>query len=405
MAIAPERRLKKVVIDLLREPTFADMAGIFMLGKKSVVDAMPTAATDGRDEWYGRAFIEMLDDKSLAFVVVHESYHKMLRHLTTWEKLHKEDPQLANMACDYVINLAIFNRDPGEKMVKMPQKDGKPMGLLDRRFANMNAKQVFDILKQEKQGGTGAFGPGQPGSQGNGDGAGLDEHDWEGAKELSKEEKEELVKEIDQAIRQGQIAAAKMHGKGGGNTMRELTDLLEAKVDWRELLREFVSAICAGRDQSSWRRPNRRFLSTDTYMPSLVSERVGHLVIGVDTSGSIGGEELARFLSEVKEIAERVTPDKVDLLYWDGEVAGHEVYDSFTLPTLVDSTKPKGGGGTDPTCVKRYLDKHKITPECVIMLTDGYLGDWGQWDVPILWCVCGGNKVVAPVGKTVHVED
>jgi len=184
----------------------------------------------------------------------------------------------------------------------------------------MNAKQVFDILKQEKKDGTGAFGPGQPGQQG-GDGAGLDEHDWDGAKELSKEEQDKLGKEIDQAIRQGQIAAQKMHGKGGGNTMRELAELLEAKVDWRELLREFVSAICAGRDQSSWRRPNRRFLSTDTYMPSLVSERVGHLVIGVDTSGSIDDSDLARFLSEVKEIAERVTPDKVDLLYWDGAVA------------------------------------------------------------------------------------
>lgn len=404
MAVTPERRLKKVVIDLLRDPTFADMAGIFMLGKKQVVDFVPTACTDGRDEWYGRAFIEMLDDKSLAFVVVHESYHKMLRHLTTWEKLHKEDAKLANMACDYVINLAIFDRDPGNNMVKMPMKDGKPIGLLDRRFANMNAKQVFDILKQEKKDGTGAFGPGGDG-QGGGDGAGLDEHDWEGAKQLTAEEQEELAKEVDQAIRQGQIAASKMHGQGGGNSMRELAEMMEAKVDWRELLREFVSAICAGRDQSSWRRPNRRFLSTDTYMPSLVSERVGHLVIGVDTSGSIGGPDLARFLSEVKEIAERVTPDKVDLLYWDGRVAGHEEYDSFTLPTLVDSTKPVGGGGTDPTCVKRYLDEKKITPECIIMLTDGYVGDWGQWDVPILWCVCGGNKVVAPVGKTVHVVD
>jgi predicted metal-dependent peptidase len=404
MAVTPERRLKKAVIDLLRDPTFADMAGIFMLGRKQVVDLVPTACTDGRDEWYGRAFIEMLGDKELSFVVVHESYHKMLRHLTTWERLNKEDPQLANMACDYVINLAIFNRDPGEVMVKMPMKNGKPMGLLDRRFANMNAKQVFDILKQEKKDGTGAFGPGQPGQQG-GDGAGLDEHDWDGAKELSKEEQDKLGKEIDQAIRQGQIAAQKMHGKGGGNTMRELAELLEAKVDWRELLREFVSAICAGRDQSSWRRPNRRFLSTDTYMPSLVSERVGHLVIGVDTSGSIGGPDLARFLSEVKEIAERVTPDKVDLIYWDGAVAGHEEYDSFTLPTLIDSTKPKGGGGTDPTCVERYLKEKKITPECIIMLTDGYVPNWGQWDVPIMWCVCGGNKVVAPVGKTVHVVD
>lgn len=401
MAITAERRLKKVVIDLLRDPTFADMAGIFMLGKKSVMDGLPTAATDGRDEWYGREFVDALGDKELAFVVVHESYHKMLRHLTTWEKLHKEDARLANMACDYVINLAINDRDPTGVMVKMPQKDGKPIGLLDRRFANMNAKQVFDILKQDQK--DGKMGGGAGGGEGNGET--LDHHDWAGAKQLSKEEQDELAKEVDQAIRQGQIAASKMHGDKAGNMARELAELLEAKVDWRELLREFVSAICAGRDQSSWRRPNRRFLSTDTYMPSMVSERVGHLVLGIDTSGSIGGPELSRFLTEVKEIAERVNPDKVDLIYWDSRVAGHEEYDSFTLPTLIDSTKPRGGGGTDPTCVERYLAEKKITPECIIMLTDGYLGNWGNWDVPIMWCICGGNTITAPVGKTIHIKD
>ncbi len=399
MAITAERRLKKVVIDLLRDPTFADMAGIFMLGKKSVMDGLATAATDGRDAWYGREFVDALGDQELAFVVVHESYHKMLRHLTTWEKLHKENAQLANMACDYVINLAITERDPTGVMVKMPQKDGKPIGLLDRRFANMNAKQVFDILKQDKKDGK------MGGGDGDGNGESLDHHDWAGAKQLTKEEQDELAKEVDQAIRQGQIAATKMHGSKAGNMARELAELMEAKVDWRELLREFVSAICAGRDQSSWRRPNRRFLSTDTYMPSLVSERVGHLVIGIDTSGSIGGPELSRFLSEVKEIAERVNPDKVDLLYWDAAVAGHEEYDSLTLPTLIDSTKPKGGGGTDPTCVERYLAEKKITPECIIMLTDGYVGQWGNWDVPIMWCICGGNTITAPVGKTIHIKD
>lgn len=400
MAITAERRLKKVVIDLLRDPTFADMAGIFMLGKKSVMDGLPTAATDGRDEWYGREFVDALQDKELAFVVVHESYHKMLRHLTTWEKLHKENAQLANMACDYVINLAITERDPTGIMVTMPKKDGKVIGLLDRRFANMNAKQVFDILKQDQKDGKSLGG-----GAGEGNGETLDHHDWAGAKQLTKEEQDELAKEVDQAIRQGQIAATKMHGSNAGNMARELAELLEAKVDWRELLREFVSAICAGRDQSSWRRPNRRFLSTDTYMPSMVSERVGHLVIGIDTSGSIGGPELSRFLTEVKEIAERVNPDKVDLLYWDAAVAGHEEYDSFTLPTLIDSTKPKGGGGTDPTCVERYLAEKKITPECIIMLTDGYIGSWGNWDVPIMWCICGGNTITAPVGKTIHIKD
>lgn len=395
----PARKLKKVVIDLMRDPTFADMAGIFMLGSKKVVDFVPTACTNGRDELYGTAFVESLDLKELAFVVVHESYHKMLRHLTTWEKLHRENPRLANYACDYVINLAIVNRDPQGKVVTMPKRNGKEIGLLDRRFANMNAKQVFDILKQEEKSGGGS------GSDGAGEGGGFDDHDWEGAKEMPKEEMEKLAKEVDQAIRQGQIAAQKLHGKGGGDMTRELMDLLNPKVDWRDLLREFVTSVCNGRDFSSWRRPNRRYLGMDIIMPSLASERVGHMVIGIDTSGSIGGPELARFLTEVKEIAEKVNPDTVDLIYWDARVAGHEVYNSATLSTLVDSTKPKGGGGTDPTCVPDYLHKNGIKPECVIMLTDGYVGSWGDWDVPILWAICGGNKCVAPVGKTIHVED
>lgn len=393
MAQTPERKLKKVVIDLMRNPIFADMAGIFMLGKKSVVDGFPTAATNGRDEIYGAEFVSTLSEKELAFVVVHESYHKMLRHLTTWRKLHEEDAKLANMACDYVINLAIVDRDRQETIVAMPKREGKAVGLIDRRFANMNAKQVFDILKQEKQDGN------------RGDGDGFDEHDWEGAKALTAEQQEQLAKEVDQAIRQGQITAQKMHGKGSGNMSRELAELLNPKVDWREVLREFVTAVCKGRDYSSWRKPNRRFLSEDMVMPSLVGERVGHMVVGIDTSGSIGGPELARFLTEVVAVAEQVNPDKVDLLYWDSGVAGHEVYNDATLATLVDSTKPKGGGGTDPRCVPEYLSKHGIKPECVLMLTDGYVGSWGDWDVPVLWCICGGNKTTAPIGKTVHIED
>jgi predicted metal-dependent peptidase len=127
----------------------------------------------------------------------------------------------------------------------------------------------------------------------------------------------------------------------------------------------------------------------------------------VDTSGSIGGRELANFLSEVKGIAEEVTPDKVDLLYWDGEVAGHEEYDAYTVGSIVDSTKPRGGGGTSPSCVSQYLKDKGIKPECVIMLTDGYVGnDWGtDWEVPVLWTIAGNTNAVAPNGRTVHIND
>jgi predicted metal-dependent peptidase len=404
--ISPERRLKKIVIGLMRDPLFADLSGIMMLGRKEVVDDIPTACTDGRDELYGRKFIEKLDDKSLAFVIVHEALHKAGRHLHTWEKLHKEDPQLANQAMDYWVNLTIINRDPIGDMVTMPKEGGKEIGLYDRRFANMNIKQIFDILKQESRmrGGIGRGDGGNEEGRAYGVG-GFDEHDWEGAKSLSKEEVDELAKEVDQALRQGKIAAAKMHGKGAGSAHRDLDELLNPKVDWRQELREFVSATCAGRDFSSWRKPNRRFLSHDIIMPSLVSERVDRMVIGVDTSGSIGGPELTRFLSEVVAIAETVNPDKVDLIYWDAEVAGHEVYNSGTLATLVNSTKPKGGGGTNVSCLSNYLNKHAIKPECVVVFTDGYLGgDWGEWDVPVLWAIHDNNSTTAPVGKTIHVD-
>ena len=389
-----ERKLAKVKIALMRNPKFAFWSGILMVGKTSIVDGLPTAATNGRDEMYGREFVEKLAEKELAFVILHEAMHKCYRHLTTWRKLWEDEPMLANAAMDYVINLELADMGKATGVLAFPVIDGKQLGLLDEKYRGMNTKQVYDLLKQ------------QYGGQGSGGGEGFDEHDWEGAGELSDEEQEVLGREVDRAIRQG-ILAEKRVGSGGGKRSLELEDLLNPQINWREVLREYVKSICSGKDASSWRKVNRRFLSSDTYMPTLVSERVGHLVIAVDTSGSIGGHELANFLSEVKSIAEEVTPDKVDLLYWDGEVAGHEEYDSGTVANIVNSTKPRGGGGTSPSCVSTYLKTKGIKPECVIMLTDGYVGDdWGkEWEAPVLWVIAGNTNAVASTGQTIHIND
>lgn len=389
-----ERRLSKVKISIMRNPKFALWSGLMTVGKTSVVDDIESACTNGRDELYGREFIKKLDDKELAFVVLHETLHKAYRHLTTWKKLHEEDPQLANLACDYVINLQLVDSDKDELVMAMPrQANGKPLGAIDERFRGLNAKQIFDILKEE-------------GESDGGGGGGFDEHDWEGAQSLSEKEQKALEKEIDSAIRQGLIAQQKVAGKGAGGIDRGLAELIEPKVDWRDVLREFVKSTCNAKDTSSWRRVNRRYLSGDVYMPSLIGERVGHLVLGIDTSGSIGGKELSEFLSEVQSIAKDVHPDKVDLIYWDSEVAGHEEYSATQVDSIIDSTKPRGGGGTDPTCVMNYLKEKSIKPEAIIMLTDGYVGQWGdEWNAPILWTIVGGNKEFAPVGKTIHVKD
>lgn len=389
-----QRKLKKVKINLMRNPKFALWSGVMMIGKTSVVEGIPTACTNGRDEMYGLDFVTKLDEKALGFVVLHENMHKGLRHLTTWTKLNKENPRLANIAMDHVINLMIMDMDPNEQIIAFPlTDDGKRMGCYDPRFRNMNTKQVFDILKQENNSGEDGF----------------DEHDWDGAKELTDDERKELEREIDQALRQGQVAAAKAAGGAAGNLSRELGDLLQPQIDWREALREFVSTICNAKDASSWRRVNRRFVGSDVYLPTLVGEKVGHIAVGIDTSGSIGNHELNAFLSEVKSIVDDVHPDKVDLIYWDSAVAAHEEYDSATLPNLVSSTKPKGGGGTDPTSMMKYLKTKNIKPECIIQLTDGCVYEWGdEWEAPIMWVITessySSSRIVSPVGKTVHIK-
>jgi predicted metal-dependent peptidase len=348
-------------------------------------------------------------------VVLHENLHKAFRHLTTWKKLHDENHRLANAACDYVINLKLKDLDPSERTISMPrwadgELKGKPMGLVDEKYRGLNAKQVFDLLKEEQKGKGGGEGEGEGeggGSGGTGSGEGFDDHDWDGAKEMTEEEKKVLEREIDQAIRQGVMAHQKIAGTGGGDLDRDLLELLEPKVDWREMLREFVKATCSAKDTSSWRKVNRRFLSTGTYMPSLVGEKVGHMVIAVDTSGSVGQEELSGFLTEVKGIAEEVKPSQVDLIYWDSRVAAHEEYTENDVSNIINSTKPRGGGGTSPSCVSEYLKEKRIVPECVIMLTDGYVGsDWGRdWTAPVLWAIVGGNDCVADNGKTILVKD
>jgi predicted metal-dependent peptidase len=227
----------------------------------------------------------------------------------------------------------------------------------------------------------------------------MDQHDWEGAKEMDKEEKEQLAKDIDQALRQGSILAGKMKG----NVPREVTDALEAKVDWREAMREFVTSFCMDKDESTWRRPNRRWIDQDVYMPSLIGESVGRIVVAIDTSGSIGGQEIGQFLGEVRKICETVRPEGIDLLYWDMNVCQHEKYEQDQLDNLLASTKPKGGGGTDPQCVVDYIKAHKLKPECAVVLTDGYVGSWGNgWQCPTLWGFTS-RGIKSEVGKSVEI--
>jgi predicted metal-dependent peptidase len=389
MNMTPSQRLERAHVSLIRDKEYMWLAGIIPMGKNEVVDDPKlTARTNGLDAEYGMQFISTLTDAELMGLVLHEKLHCAFKHLRTWKHLHDEDHKLANMACDFVINIPINDRYLQDGFVKLP--DG---GCIDDRFRDMDAAEVFAILKQEASPSGGGKGTG-------GKGEGFDEHDWEGAAELTEEEADELSKTIDQALRQGNIYAS----KAGANVDRNILEMLKPKVDWRTALREFVTNTKPGDDYTSYRRPDRRFMSQNLMMPTPYSDHVYRVAIGVDTSGSIGDKILSEFLAEVQGVCESVTPELVDLMYWGHNVAAHETYTSDSLSTLQQSTRPRGGGGTEPSCVTRYMRDERIVPDCIVMLTDGEVfGDWGEdWPAPVLWCI-NDKHITAPSGVTVHI--
>lgn len=395
-----ERKLKRVKINLMRDDRFAYWRGIMMVGKTELVEDFPTAYTDGYNEGYGRAFVEGQNEKQLAFGILHENMHKLSRDLSVWRKLFDEDQQLANMACDYRINLLLVEMDPAELTIQFPTNpDGSRMGLLDKRFKDMDVPTIFRLLKQEKQDGTGAFGPGGDASKMGT----LDEHDWQAGQDPSPEEQDARAKEIDQALRQGEMEHRKVNGDKAGNIERFMSELLRPKINWKDALAEFVRSTCHGKDQSTWRRPNRRFLGMDMLMPSLMSERVGHIAVAPDMSGSVGGQELTAMLTELVALANEVRPEKIDLMYWDSAVARHETYDETNIDMLATSTKPMGGGGTSPASVKRFMKDKRIEPECVIVLTDGYVDSWPDFDCPTMWLITT-KGITAPNGISVFLD-
>ena len=396
--LTTEQRLNKCTVDIMGKDRYTALAGIMMLGEKRICDKTQTAYTNGRDEIYGRAFADLCNDAEFRFLILHECYHKLYRHLITWRHLWEENPQLANMAMDFVINLKIVddNKDGFATMT-----GPLTVGCYDEKYRGMDTAQVFNALKQDPpQGNSGTPGSSGNGGQGNSSPQPFDEHDFEGAQELSPDEQRALDRDIDEAIRQGALIAGKM-GSGGD---RDFKELLQPQVNWREVMRDFITTTCTGSDYSTWRRPNRRFMSSGVYLPSGISERVDELVIATDMSASIGDREVSVALTEIKSIADTVHPEAVRLLYWDTRVCQDERYEMQELDTMIQSTRPKGGGGTSVECVPKYMHDKHITPQAVIVITDGYVSSWGQWSCPVLWVIINNKSAKPDCGVTVHVK-
>ena len=77
--LSAEQRLSKNITQIMGNPKYVALAGVLMISEKGIKDDCPTAYTNGRDDYYGRAFVDGLADSEFRFLILHETYHKLFK--------------------------------------------------------------------------------------------------------------------------------------------------------------------------------------------------------------------------------------------------------------------------------------------------------------------------------------
>lgn len=197
------------------------------------------------------------------------------------------------------------------------------------------------------------------------------------------------------------VAVAKAQGKMPGGLKEYMDELFESVLPWTEVLTRFLTDV--SQNDYTWARPNRRFVAQGLYLPGIASmDSMGKLGVIIDTSGSMGAEELRRSFGEVVGAVQAVCPSQLVVVYCDAEVNHVDHLDEPTEDDVREVAARHGGGGTDMTVAQRWFEENEPDTKAILVFTDGYT-PFSESSIPTLWCI--DTDVVSPHGETVRVRN
>jgi len=346
----------------------------------------PTAGTDGEYFYYNPEYIDSLSEDQLLGVIAHETIHAALGHI--WRR-EKREQHRWNLAADYATNLIITDNN-----FQLPSN-----ALLDYRYRNFNAEQIYDKLpptkyiclicsgygKQEQKG--------KEKKKGHGNPICASHKYWKeaGKKSDSKEMQQKWEAAVFESCKQrGDIPAG----------FERLVEELIPKEDWKQILANYLSASQTDFD---FMRRDRRTFNSDFYLPDLNSEEeLENIVVTLDTSGSISERMLNHFVSEVKRIIKTFPKVKGWLVDCDCQVGRFtEIEKANTNRNYLDD------GGTSHIPIFEEIDRRKLNPKIVICFTDLYTEFPSKKpNYPVLWLVPeDGNKEKPPFGRIIRLSN
>jgi predicted metal-dependent peptidase len=358
---------------------------------------LPTAATDGRNLIFNPKFVNLLKQKEVEFLCGHEIFHVLLDHCGDMSRMNGRNPKIWNIAVDYAVNsLLVINRI-GERITTVET-------LYDKKYEEWAAEAIYDDLMQNAQKLSmddladmildQHLEDDGDDEEGNGSG------NKSGRAKISAEERQQIRDEIKEAM----LSAAQ--ASGAGNTplgmKRLLADLTEPKMNWRQLLQQQIESQV--KSDFTYMRPSRKGWGCDAILPGMKREPCVECTIAIDTSGSISGDMIRDFLSEVNGIMAQHASFKIGVMTFDTAVYNYQEFTEDNSDELL-TYDVQGGGGTMFECVWEFLKDQEIQPKQLAILTDGYpCGTWGDPDYTDTLFLVHKADIVAPFGVTVKYE-
>lgn len=327
-----EQRISRVKSSLIIEqPYFGSIAS----SQKAVLNEdLKTYLSTSRNFEYNDDYINSLSDEELGFVLTNSAMHQAFLHD---KRVDSRMQWLWVLATDYAINCLLVNNG-----LELP--DGVNY---DERFDDMSAEAIYAALENEIDD---------------------DKHTPEQVSQIKFEKHQE--QEIDdnqeiQDMHEQLLNKAKLQDDLPLGIEILVPNLYEGKISWEDELYNIIEQSV--RFDYKLIPPNKRYISQGFALPSLQGTKA-KLVVCIDSSGSIDGKLLSKFLAEVESIMNSFENFEIDLLVADAKVHEHHILYagdelSYTL---------KGGGGTNFENTFKYVDENIDEVNLLLYFTDGF---------------------------------
>lgn len=391
MSVALPSHVLSARFDLmLRHPYLAAALARLPLVDGTDMGWCDTMATDGYHIFFNRDFCDRITNAEITGVFAHEVLHCVLGHI---DRRGTRNRVVWNVAIDYATNLIL--RDFG---FALPAG-----GLLNERYRNMTAEQIYDIVAEEID---------LDNLPCNGFDVHIEPGDVEGqslrgADFPSSEDRRRLRTWILREMQRHERFPGQGHAPG--EFTHGVTLATRTQVTWQQLLSRFFNGL----RRSDYRLfPfSKKHLWRGIYLPSMGVPGPDHLICAVDTSGSISNEMLGQFFAELDKLR-GMTECKLTVIQCDATVQNVREFDGHEPTLFQRGTGPTvyGRGGTSfiPVFdwVRDRMRKGTPPPDALIYCTDGF-GTFPPKSppYPLVWIATATATPTFPFGQVIRLTD